>query len=453
MKAKIMTTELQEGKPVNFEKELLFVRETTNRETQVINLYPEVTYQEIEGFGGAVTDSVAAVLEQFDKAGQKEIIDAYFGDNGIGYRFIRTPIDSCDFSRKQYCAYNPEMKGYLDEEALDLGAGAVINVIKQIMEVSKGGIQVMLSPWSPPAILKTNRERTAGGKLEKESYQKWAEYICSYIKAYQKREIPVTMLSIQNEPNAIQEWDSCLFSAEEEKAFLAEALYPALLRNGLKDIKLFIWDHNKERVYERARDVIDDKTDQMISGVAFHWYSGDHFEGLNLIREKYPDKKLMFSEGCIEYSHYTAENQQHNAQLYAHDMIGNFNAGTNIFIDWNIILDQYGGPNYTNNLCEAPIMRASEENSYCKNLSFYYLEHFSRYIQSGAKRIASTKYSSELDVLSVLNPDGSITVVISNREKEEKAIYLRFQEQIAECIIPALGLSTICINDIGYSQL
>ncbi|HHV10365.1 MAG TPA: glucosylceramidase [Clostridiales bacterium] len=446
MRAKIITTELREEKPVSFEEEILFAPEATNQETQVINLYPEVAYQEITGFGGAVTDSVAAVLEHFDEARQKEIIEAYFGTGGIGYRFIRTPIDSCDFSRGQYCAYNPEREGYLDEEALERGAGAVLNVIRRIIEVSGEDIQVMLTPWSPPAVLKTNMERTGGGKLKKESYREWAEYICSYIKAYQKRGIPVTMLSIQNEPNAVQTWDSCIFNAEEEKAFLKEALYPALKRNGLEDIELFIWDHNKERIYERVRDIIDDETEPMVGGVAFHWYSGDHFEGLNLIREKYPDKKLMFSEGCIEYSRYAADNQLLNAQLYAHDMIGNFNAGTNIFIDWNLILDQHGGPNYSANLCEAPIMCGAEENSFCKKLSYHYLEHFSRYIKPGAKRIAYTKYSNELDVLSVVNPGGGLAVIICNKEKENKAIYLRVQGEVAACTIPASGISTICIN-------
>jgi glucosylceramidase len=182
--------------------------------------------------------------------------------------------------------------------------------------------------------------------------------------------------------------------------------------------------------------------------VAFHWYSGDHFEGINLIREKYPDKKLMFSEGCIEYSRYDVDNQLKNAQIYAHDMIGNFNAGTNIFIDWNIILDQYGGPNYTDNYCEAPLMCVGDKNSFCKKLSFYYLEHFSRYIKSGAKRIAFTKYSSNLDVLSIINPDDSLVIVICNKEKEKKIIYLRILGEITTCSIPASAISTICINNI-----
>ncbi len=445
MKAKIITTELREEKPVSLAQELLFVQEATNQEIQVINLYPEVTYQEIAGFGGAVTDSVAAVLEQLEEAEQKKVLEAYFGPDSIGYRFVRTPIDSCDFSRGQYCAYNPKMEGYLDEKALEQGAGAVLSVIHRIMEIAGEGLQVMLTPWSPPVSFKTNGNRAGGGRLKKESYQEWAEYICSYIKAYRKQGIPVTMLSVQNEPNAVQTWDSCLFDAAEEKEFLKEALYPALQKNGLEDIELFIWDHNKERVYERARDTIDETTDHMINGVAFHWYSGDHFEGLNLIRERYPDKKLMFSEGCIEYSRYDADNQLLNAQLYAHDMIGNFNAGTNIFIDWNLILDQNGGPNYSDNLCEAPMMCQAEGDGFCKRLSYYYLEHFSRYIKPGAKRIAHTKYSSELDTLSVLNPEGDIAVVICNREKEDKTFYLRFRGEIAACTIPAAAIATICI--------
>lgn len=450
MKAKIYTTELCGGEAVQQQRTLRFAAEKSNQETQVINLYPEVKYQEIAGFGGAVTDAVAATLEQMGEQEQREILEGYFGENGIGYRFIRTSIDSCDFSRGQYCAYKDGGKSSLDIEALEQGAGAVIKYLKRIGEITQDKIEVMISPWSPPAELKTNQSRTEGGRLKKEAYQSWADYICAYILEYQRRGIPVTMLSVQNEPNASQTWDSCLFTPKEEKEFLRDYLHPALQNNSLQDIQIFIWDHNKERIYERTKEIVDDETDGMVDGVAFHWYSGDHFEGVQLVREKYPDKKLLFSEGCIEYSRFSADNQLRNAQLYAHDMIGNFNAGMNLFLDWNIVLDQDGGPNYVNNLCESPIMCDVKKNRYHKNLSFSYLELFSRYIRPGARRIAYTKYSSELDVLSVKNPDGAITVILCNRSSHTEHIYLRVAGNIAECDIPAAGIGAIVI-EIEYN--
>lgn len=449
MKGTLYTTEYRNTEPVCREQQLVFRKEENNQETRVINLYPEVTYQKIYGFGGAVTDAVAAALEELGEEQQEEILRTYFGREGLGYRFIRTSIDSCDFSRTQYCAYQEKDGGYLDTEKLDREAGSVLKYLQRICGMEGAGerVEVMLTPWSPPACLKTNQDRTGGGKLKREAYERWAEYICAYIREYRKRGIPVTMLSVQNEPNAVQTWDSCLFTGQEEKTFLKEALYPALLRNGLEDIHVYIWDHNKERIYERTREIIDEETDKMVSGVAFHWYSGDHFEGVQLVREQYPDKLLLFSEGCIEYSRAEKENQQKNAELYAHDMIGNFNAGMNLFIDWNIILDKNGGPNYVGNYCEAPLMCQPDIKSYRKNLSYYYLRHFCRSIQNGAKRIAHTKFCSELDVLSVKNPDGSIAVLIYNRTAEDAEIYLRLQGHITKCPIPGYGMASLMIEN------
>ena len=148
----------------------------------------------------------------------------------------------------------------------------------------------------------------------------------------------VNRISLQNEPAAVQTWDSCIYSAEQEKTFLRDFLYPEMVKNDLNDIEIFIWDHNKERIFERACAIIDETTDHMIAGIAFHWYSGDHFESLDYLRRKFPDKKMILSEACIEYSKYIADDYLTNAQKYAHDIIGNLNNGMTAFYDWNLLL-------------------------------------------------------------------------------------------------------------------
>ena len=166
----------------------------------------------------------------------------------------------------------------------------------------------------------------------KEEYQsRWAEYICLYIKELRKKGCMVNRISLQNEPAAVQTWDSCIYSAEQEKTFLRDFLYPEMVKNDLNDIEIFIWDHNKERIFERACAIIDETTDHMIAGIAFHWYSGDHFESLDYLRRKFPDKKMILSEACIEYSKYSADDYLTNAQKYAHDIIGNLNNGMTAF--------------------------------------------------------------------------------------------------------------------------
>ena len=172
----------------------------------------------------------------------------------------------------------------------------------------------------------------------------------------------------------------------------------------MSDIQIYIWDHNKERMVDRACKVIDDSTADMVSGIAFHWYSGDHFDAVRIVSELFPDKHLVFSEGCIEYSRFDT-NQLRNAQMYGHDMIGNFAAGMDGFIDWNICLNEHGGPNYVGNYCEAPIICDTENKVLYDKLSFHYISHFSSYIQPKARHIATTIYSNEIEQVAFSNPD------------------------------------------------
>ena len=203
-------------------------------ENEVVNLYPDVSYDTFEGFGGAVTEAAGYVYSRMDEQQKREVVETYFTENAMNYRHVRVHIDSCDFCLGQY-------------EAL-----------------------------SDPAFMKTNGKRDGGGKLRKEYQDMWAEYICRYIHEFQKRGFPVERISLQNEPNAVQNWDSCIWTGEEEKEFLKNHMHPALERNGLGRIGIYIWDHNKERVYERALDILDEETRDLVEGIAFHWYSGDH---------------------------------------------------------------------------------------------------------------------------------------------------------------------------------
>lgn len=233
-----------------------------------------------------------------------------------------------------------------------------------------------------------------------------------------------------------------MYTAEEEKEFLRDFLYPSLVKNGLQDIEVHIWDHNKERMFERACTIIDKETDQMVNGVAFHWYTGEHFDAIQLVHEKFPDKKLIFTEGCVEYSRFSLAGQLENAQMYAYDIIGNLNAGMTAFMDWNLILNKEGGPNHVNNFCDAPIMCDTEQDIVQEKLSFTYIGHFSRYIEPGAKRIASTKYTDKLHLVSMKNPNGSIVVVLLNRSNEEVPVALRMEGQVVEFLVPASSIVT-----------
>lgn len=175
----------------------------------------------------------------------------------------------------------------------------------------------------------------------------------------------------------------------------------------------------------------------MVMGLAFHWYSGDHFEALELVKRRFPDKKLILSEACIEYSIYDSEDYLTNAQKYAHDIIGNLNAGMNAFYDWNLILDEKGGPNHVQNLCDAPYLYDMEKKELMERNTLAYIWHFSHFIMPGAVRIGFTRYASAIDMTAFRNPDGKVVCVILNAQEKELWAYLRIgQETVRISVLP-----------------
>jgi glucosylceramidase len=438
---KLITTYYENNEKEFVVKEYEAKPEIKGVETHVINLYPEVEYQTLLGFGGAITEAAGYAFSKLTKENQEKALELYFGGSGNGYHLMRSHIDSCDFSLGTYAAMNDpedtELKSFQQEREEQY----ILPLLREATQRAGKAFDLMLSPWSPPAFMKTNGDRTHGGKLKEEYRKAWAEYICRYIKEYEKKGFHVNRLTIQNEPAAVQTWDSCIYTAEEEKVFLRDYLYPTLIEQGLDHIKLNIWDHNKERMYERAKAIIDEETINMVDGVAFHWYSGDHFEAITLTHEAFQKKELIFTEGCVEYSRFSAD-QLKNAQMYAHDIMGNLNAGMTGFIDWNIFLDEKGGPNHVGNYCDAPIMVNTQTGELMVKLSYDYIGHFSKYIKPGAKRIGLSKYTSELEVTAFKNPEGSLVLVALNRTDKKLPVVIRMNGELIEFELPESSIAT-----------
>ncbi len=441
---KLITTCYKDSKKDIIVKEYEAIIDSKGVENNVVNLYPEVEYQTILGFGGAVTEAAGYAFSKLTKENQAKALELYFGEEGNCYHLMRTHIDSCDFSLGTYAAMNDPEDTELKSFTLARDEEYILPLLRLATEKAGKAFDLMLSPWSPPAFMKTNGDRTHGGKLKDEYRQAWAEYICRYIREYEKKGFSVNRLTIQNEPAAVQTWDSCVYTAEEEKAFVRDYLYPTLISQGLGHIKLNIWDHNKERMYERARTILDDQTISMIDGVAFHWYSGDHFEAITLTHEAFPDKELIFTEGCVEYSRFTAD-QLKNAQMYAHDIMGNLNGGMTGFIDWNIFLDEKGGPNHVGNYCDVPIMVNTQTGELDVKLSFDYIGHFSKYIKPGAKRIGLSKYTSDLEVTAFKNPEGTLVLVALNRTQNKLPVVIRMNGTLIEFQLEESAIATALI--------
>ncbi len=441
MEIQVYATSVVEGTAHAYELPVSEHPDDGSIELNIINVYPQVTYQQIHGFGGAITESVGSVLASLSEEQSQKILQSCFSPEGLAYRFIRTSIDSCDFSLSSYSAGTEDGAFSLERDER-----YIIPWILKAYEAAGQQFPVLLSPWSPPAYMKSNGQRCHGGSLKASCRGPWAEYICRYITTYRSLGVQVTGMTIQNEPNADQEWESCLYTAVQEKEFLRDWLYPALQKAHLDDMEVFLWDHNKERLYDQAVACIDEQTDPMVTGFAFHWYSGDHFDALRLVKERFPGKRLLFSEGCIEYSRYGRDQQLFNAQKYGHEMIGNLKAGMDTFIDWNIVLESDGGPNHCDNFCEAPIFVHKEGRGTVFNLSYRYIWHFSHFIRPGAVHIASTGFDASVESVAFRNPEGSYVVVIMNSSSVQQKINLRILRRLQVFVMEGESIVTVVID-------
>lgn len=410
---------------------------------------PEKRFQEFVGIGGAITDASAEVFAKLSPEKQQEFLTAYYDTKkGIGYSLMRTNIHSCDFSSGSYT--------YVEEGDKDLKTFSIapdrqfrIPMIKQAIEKAGGSILFYASPWSPPAFMKDNKNMLRGGKLLREYSQSWANYFVKFIKAYEAEGIPVWGLTIQNEPMATQRWESCIYTAEDERDFLKYYLGPTMEKENLGDKKIIVWDHNRDLIYQRANTILSDpEAAKYAWGVGFHWYEvwagGDPmFENLTRVNESFPDKKLIFTEGCVEKFDTSRYYHWPNVERYGKSMINDFNNGTVGWTDWNILLDETGGPNHVKNFCFAPIHADTRTGEIIYTPSYYYIGHFSKFIRPNARRVGTGSSRSHLLSTSFLNENGEMVTVIMNQSNKKITYNLYVGTKVAKVEIPAHAIQTL----------
>jgi glucosylceramidase len=402
------------------------------------------TFQTIEGFGGALTDASAETFYKLPENKQKEILTAYFDpDKGIGYTLCRTHINSCDFSSESY-AYT-EVAGDTDLQhfSIDHDRKQRLPFIKASIKAAGGKLVLFASPWSPPAWMKSNNHMLQGGQLKPEYYQAWANYYVRFIKEYEKEGVLVWGLTVQNEPMATQTWESCIYTAEDERDFVKNYLGPALHKAGMVDKKLIIWDHNRGLMYQRAQVVLQDPmAAQYVWGTGFHWYTGDHFDNVRLVHEAFPDKKLIFTEGCVYPFSWDHIDEWHWGERYAESILRDLNNWCAAWVDWNVLLDETGGPNHVANFCYAPVIGNTRDGRVVYMNSYYYMGHFSKFIRPGARRIICSSNDDNLLATAFINPDGKIAVIALNMTDNEIPFSIWIDGQSAKTISPAHSIIT-----------
>jgi glucosylceramidase len=400
------------------------------------------TFQIMEGFGGAFTEAAAVTWLKLSPDRRTDVLRQYFDPrHGHGYALCRVHMNSCDFALDNYA--HLETPGDIDLNKFSIARdhAALLPFIKAAQAVAGESLKLLVSPWSPPAWMKSNGQMNHGGHLLPEYRQTWARCFVRFIQAYEAEGVPIWGVSVQNEPEAKQTWDSCLYTAEEERDFVRYFLGPELEAAGLGRVRIVIWDHNRDHLAERASVVYSDpEASKYVWGAGFHWYGESHFDQVQLTHDAWPDKQLLFTEGCQEGGPH--QGSWDLGERYAHNIINDLNRWTAGWIDWNLMLNGAGGPNHVGNFCSAPILHDAENDVLLYQSSYYYIGHFSRFIPAGARRILCSSSKEALEATAFINTDGSVVAVVMNRTKETLHFCLRREKKDAVVELPPRSIAT-----------
>lgn len=454
--------------------------------------------QSIFGFGGGFTEATALVFQNLSSELQDQFIKDYFSEEGLGYTMGRVPINSCDFSKESF-SYDDtpdDMQLKHFDKSASRDSRAVIPLIKRAqsaVEARGHALRLLATPFSPPAWMKRNRKMTRSfSPCLREGYESvWAEYIAKWISAYKAQGVNIWGVTVQNSPSLNLSYESCVFERPAELSFLGDHLGPTLKKQH-PDVYIFGHDDSKKDVFRFAAQAKQhDSASTYFQGVAFHWYGGDHFDNLQSVHKLYPDLILLPSEASYEKWRFkdpssgTAYDWSFGLG-YAHDIIGDLNAGSSGWLDWNLALDADGGPNHAHRGCDAAMIK-DEKGKLWKHAQYYVLGHFTRFIKPRSRRARTTvtnttKFSGAasaanggistddprrflhpphkvnrpygtctgadgLEATSFVAADGKVTVVVLNCGQSDVDFKIRFNNGTAaiKAKIPARGIQTYIV--------
>jgi glucosylceramidase len=406
---------------------------------------PSKTFQTIEGIGGALTDASAETFAKLPREAQERLLEAYFDPaKGIGYSLGRTHINSCDFSSESYAYADEPGDVELRSFTIEHDRRHRLPFTKAALARAGAPFKIFASPWSPPAWMKTNDDMLRGGRLKPEYRDAWASYFVRFVQEYEKEGVPIWGLTVQNEPMATQIWESCIFTGDEERGFVRDHLGPALEQAGLSRLKLMIWDHNRGIMYQRAKAVYDDpKAARYVWGAGFHWYVGDHFENVRAVHDAWPDKQLLFTEGTPgHYDPATVEDWKWG-ETYGRSLVHDLNNWAVGWTDWNVLLDERGGPNHVGNFCLAPVHGDTHTGALTFASSYWYIGHFSKFVRPGAKRIIASSNDGDLLTTAFVHPDGSVVTIVMNQTEKDEDFGVWVDGRAAKTKSPAHSIVTL----------
>ncbi len=440
-----------------------------------IVLKPEEKFQKITGFGGSFTESSAYLLNKLGKENREKVLNAYFSEEGANYSLTRTHISSCDFSLSNY-TYAPTPDEELKDFSIKEDMEDLIPMIKDAQKISKEGFKIISSPWTAPPWMKDNNN-WVGGKLLSKYNDAWALFYAKYLTEYKKQGIDIWAITVINEPHGNgNNWESMLFSPKEMTNFVQDFLGPKLEKEGYGSTKILGYDQNRAGLKEWVDEMFrDEKASKYFAGTAIHWYEStyDYFpKDLQYAHKKAPEKHLIQTEACIDAEvpkwqddawywskeatdwgwDWAAEEEKYlhpkyvPTYRYARDIIGCLNNYVDGWVDWNMVLDTKGGPNWFKNWCVAPVIVDPDKDEVYLTPLYYVMAHFSKFIRPGAVRIGFENSDENLMATAAQNPDGSIAVVLLNQSEKAQTINLELAKKQITIQIDAQAVQTILIK-------
>lgn len=409
----------------------------------LVLMNPSLQYQEMVGFGGGFTDAAGINIMSLSATTRDTLIRSYFSPEGLRYSMGRVPIAGTDFSTRTY-SYD-DVEGDVDLKHFALAEDdlkyklPVIALARAAQGPSSQELFLLATPWSPPAWMKTNGKFNGTGGLLPEMREAYANYIAKFVNAYADRGEKLWGLTPQNEPlcGTLQDWpfNACLWYAPDMKDWIKQHLAPSLHAAGHRDLKIIVSDQVRMFLLPYVTEILSDDTARaLVSGIGVHWYMDDvaNLETLDRVHGLFPDQFLLYTEACEGFE--SPEDERvlmgdwGRAERYASSIIETSNHFSVGWLDWNLAVDVQGGPNWSNNFVDAPIIVDAGKDTFYKQPMFYALGHFSKFVERGAALVYNSQMQPTeggLMAATFTMEDGRAVAVLLNKADTPQHVSLK----------------------------
>ena len=402
-------------------------------------------YQEMVGFGAAITDASAWLIEQrMNPAQRKALLAELFGreDNGIGLSFARLTIGASDFSRRHY-SFDDMPAGQRDPELAHFSIAPnrddVLPVVRAALEVNPR-LLVMASPWSAPGWMKTTGSMV-GGTLRDDAYAPFGEYLVRYVEAYAAEGVPIYALTMQNEPGfAPGDYPGMKLDAAMRARLIGRYLGPLLAKRA-PATKILDWDHNWDKPEEPLGVLGDPVAAPYVAGVAWHCYAGSM--GVQaVVHDAHPDKDAYMTE--CSGGQWKPMRDDGLLTITRRLIIGSTRGWSKGVLLWNLALDENNGP-HTGGCtdCRGLVTIDSKTGTYTTTVDYVALAHASRFVRPGARRVESSGGGNDIDNVVFRNADdGSLVMIVANSSKSAQRFVARDGGHSFAYEMPGRGVAT-----------